>query len=58
MSNLGEIIPEEGDVVEWGQNVNSLQFSFVGDDVSDNGARVNADDGMQSKRRKGDLFVI
>lgn len=58
MSNLGEIIPEEGDVVEWGQNVNSLQFAFAGDDASDYGARMNADNGMQSKRRKGDLFVI
>ena len=58
MSNFGEIIPEEGDVVEWGHNANAQQFSFAGDEMSELSTQLNAEDGVQSKRRKSDLFVI
>ena len=51
--NLGEIRPEDGDPVEWGQQNNPNMFEFASEDQVADSSRPN-----HNKRRNQDLFVI
>lgn len=57
MNRIGGIIPEEGDLVEWGHNP-SGQFALNDDFADEIGAQSNTDVNNQNKRRRSDLFVI
>jgi hypothetical protein len=51
LSATGEIRPEDGDLVDWGQNAGNRHFG-LGEETEDPNAA------NQKKRRNQDLFVI
>ena len=53
MNHMGEIRPEDGDPVEWGQNTHRGTFEFASEDQVADSSRPN-----HNKRRNQDLFVI
>jgi hypothetical protein len=54
LDHNNEIVPEDGDVVEWGHNYNKDQFGMEEKTGDEEVSTAN----NQNKTRKSDLFVI